>query len=122
LINTQFNINISTKPLRTYLKENNYSKVIKARKINISNINIQKRIYFIEEYIHKDLEFFRRIIWSDEFTVKAAPNTGFIKLWNRPNNNIIKSNKLNRFLKREIFRNILGLFLFLWEMTFGSHK
>ena len=59
------------------------SKVCR-KKIYLSGAHKQNRLAFARDYVDNDLEFFRNILWSDEFTVKQVPNRKFETYWTRP--------------------------------------
>ena len=77
-INEKFDINISTSPVRLYLKKNNYKKSYKFKKIYINKANILKRRLFAEKYKLYNMDFYRNIIWSDEYTVRVGPTSNLV--------------------------------------------
>jgi transposase len=66
---------------QTFLKENSMQVVRLLKKPLIHERNQLKRVIFAEERKEKSPEFWRRIIWSDETTVRSIPTSKIVTSW-----------------------------------------
>jgi transposase len=111
-LNSGFNTKISIQPICDFLKKNNIKKVSISNKMIISNKNIELRISFAKQMKIKDLDFFRKIIWSDEFTVQGYNSNGQTMVWKTEGKKIINNLKIARFQKGKISASFWGCFSF----------
>ena len=61
--------------IRTFLLSSGYKMVKLIKNPLLSDINWQKRIIFAEKMLENPAEFWERVIWSDETTVRSNPNS-----------------------------------------------
>jgi transposase len=64
-----------------FLKQNGYKIVKMIKKPLISDINKIKRMEFAKKHVQKEDEWFDRIVWSDETTVRQAPKGQQQLIW-----------------------------------------
>jgi transposase len=58
-----------------FLKTNGFIHRKLSKKTFISSVNCQKRVSFCQEMVEKGPEFWDRVIWSDETTVRQSPKS-----------------------------------------------
>jgi len=61
--------------IRSFLRNSGYKMVKLIKKPMLSEINKNKRINFAKKYLENPPEFWNRVIWSDETTVRSNPNS-----------------------------------------------
>lgn len=66
---------------QNFLKENSMMVVRLLRKPLIHERNQAKRVLFAQEMIEEEPEFWRRVIWSDETTVRSIPASKDVLCW-----------------------------------------
>eukprot|EP00834_Sanchytrium_tribonematis_P008178 NODE_887_length_3307_cov_0.181733.p1 type:complete len:235 gc:universal NODE_887_length_3307_cov_0.181733:2405-3109(+) len=63
--------------------KNGYLNKRCKKKLYLSSVHKYKRFQFTIENVNKDMNWYRNIFWTDEFTVKQFPNRKFETYWSR---------------------------------------
>lgn len=78
--------------IRRVLKSAGYNSRVARRKPLISKINQKNRLEFAEMYVHKNLEFWDRILFSDESKFNIFKSDGQIRIWRKRNTELDSNN------------------------------
>jgi transposase len=75
--------NISPKTAKRYIKLEGFKAATARRVPFISKINKEKRLSFAQKYILEPIEFWKRIIWTDETKLNLYSSDGKTWVWRR---------------------------------------
>lgn len=71
--------------VRRVLKSAGYNARVARKKPFISKINKKKRIEFANEFVHKKLDFWDKVLFSDESKFNIFRSDGRVLVWRKPN-------------------------------------
>lgn len=76
---------ISTETVRRTLRKNKLHGRVARNKPFISAVNKKKRLAFAEKYVSKPVEFWERVLFTDETKINLFGSDGKQIVWRRPN-------------------------------------
>eukprot|EP00834_Sanchytrium_tribonematis_P000904 NODE_18_length_47517_cov_0.674814.p26 type:complete len:126 gc:universal NODE_18_length_47517_cov_0.674814:22078-22455(+) len=82
-LNEEYDVQISKSTLRRFTVKNGYLNKRCKKKLYLSSVHKYKRFQFALENVNKDMDWFRKIFWTDEFMVKQFSNRKFETYWSR---------------------------------------
>ncbi|RWR98947.1 transposase-like protein [Dinothrombium tinctorium] len=74
---------VSPQTIRRRLHEQGFHGRTARKKPFISDVNKKKRIKWARDHLQKDLEFWKRVIWSDESKFNFFAPDGNMKVWRK---------------------------------------
>lgn len=81
--------------VRRILRSNGYHGRTPRRKPLISKCNEQKRLEFAKTYEHKDFEFWKQVLFTDESKFNIYESDGRGKVWRKANEELNKENLIS---------------------------
>lgn len=91
-VRNELNIKVSNETIRNVLRKNNFHCRVARNKPLISKKNKRLRLEFAKEHENKGMDFWNRVIFSDEskFHILGCGRRG--KVWRKPNEELKKEN------------------------------
>lgn len=84
----------SSRTIQRCLRSCNFASRIARKKPYINKINRQKRLDFANTHIHKDFDFWKNVIFTDESKFSIFGWDGRKKIWRKPGTSLNKENLL----------------------------
>lgn len=88
----RFQKNVSLTTIRRELKKHNYHGRVARKKPFISRVNRAKRMAFAKEHLNKTLDFWKKVIYSDESKFCIFGIKGRKYVWRKPCTELKKEN------------------------------
>lgn len=89
-----FDKDVTSRTVQNAVHEAGYNSRVPRKKPFISKVNQRKRIDFANEYLNKNMNFWKKVIFSDESKFNIFHCDGRISVWRRPNTELNKENLL----------------------------
>ena len=75
---------ISNQTVRRRLHEIRFYKLVASRRSYVNKANRIKRLNYAEMYENKDMDFWKRVLWSDESKFNLFAADGKVMVWRVP--------------------------------------
>ena len=85
-IKNQYNKKVSKTTIWRAIKEIGFKSFIPRKKPFLSNNQIEKRLNFAKEFFCKSIQYWRKIVWSDECIFKVNNSSNQKKYWIKQTN------------------------------------
>ena len=78
-------INVSPSTIRRRMYERGYHGRVARKKPYLNEYHIKRRLQFAKDHIDQPMEFWKKVIWSDESKFNLFGSDGRMFVWRRPN-------------------------------------
>jgi hypothetical protein len=115
-------VNVCTGTVRNSLRSRRYHGRVARRKYFVSEANRKKRLEFAKKYINTPMEYWKRVIFTDESKFNIFGSDGHCIVWTK-NNTGHKKRKLASYDEtRRRFSASLGVFECDRRWIFALHR
>ena len=83
-IQKRLDVNISKSTICRRIHQSGYMSRIPRKIPYVSKVNMKKRIKFYEKHAFHDLNYWKRILWSDETKIEMKYHHGKMHVWRKP--------------------------------------
>lgn len=84
-VQDEFGKDVGRTTIRRYLKREGYSGRIARKKPFISKVNRRKRLNFARQHVDKPLEFWKKVLWTDETKINLFGSDRGSFVWRKKN-------------------------------------
>lgn len=92
-----FAVIVTPQTVRNYIRKLGFNSRVAARKPFISKLNKSRRVAFAKAYKNYPINFWKRVIWTDECKFNLKMSDGRVKIWREVNTSLSSRNMLPTF-------------------------